>query len=443
MQDFIASVAEATNSPFDYAAIPALVAAGASIGASRALEIKTGRAERPCLYAAVVGPSGSGKTPAQAAATKPVHDAQHKLSAEHRKAVQRWENADKKTRGSRPVGLNVRVDDTTTEKLANILGHNPRGVLMDPDELTAWVNRLDAYKNVKGADKLFYLSAWSGRTVQVDRKNQEDTIFVPHPFIGICGGLTPTRLSDLRGASRDSDGHLERILFSYPPAFRAEGEQWVCVETRYSTGWAAALEFLRNLKMLPSKEGDGLRPAFVGLTKCARAEWEKFTTALARQLNDELLPECLRGCYAKMNSYGARLALVLHMLRVAHKETEDENVDGESMVGAARLVAYFQSHARKVYAIIDADERIADARRVLKWLKQFSESLNSLNGVKEIKLSDMHAKIFGSRYTVEEVQVIISMLVKYGYLRAAPEEKRSGPGRSPSPRYQINPAVFS
>jgi hypothetical protein len=70
------------------------------------------------------------------------------------------------------------VEDTTVEALAAALEDNPRGVLLARDELSAFVRGMDQYKNHRGSDRQFYLSAWSNSPVSVDRKNLEEPIFL-------------------------------------------------------------------------------------------------------------------------------------------------------------------------------------------------------------------------------------------------------------------------
>ena len=64
-------------------------------------------------------------------------------------------------------------------------------------------------------------------------------------------------------------------------------------------------------------------------------------------------PYVLGGPWAKLCGYGARLALILHLSRVACGVVElNGEVDEVSMKGAVALVDYFKSHARRVYRLI-------------------------------------------------------------------------------------------
>jgi hypothetical protein len=194
--------------------------------------------------------------------------------------------------------------------------------------------------------------------------------------------------------------------------------------------------------MLNDEHG-GKRPRFVSFTSCGRRAWESYTRRLADEMNAEGFSEVLHGPWGKHRGYGARLALIVHCLRIVAGEVNDEAVDGESVRRADRLIAYFQSHARKVYATVDADPRIADARRILKWLANSVNFANFANASREVSQRDIHRQVLGSRRTVEDAEAVISILVKHGYLRTMPTEDRSGPGRRPGPRYEIHPGVFT
>jgi hypothetical protein len=336
--------------PPDYLGVPLLVLAGAAVGASRALQVKPGWWERPSLYAAVIGPPGSAKTPALKAVARPYYAEQASLHEEYRR--ERKEHEDDPN-APKPVEKVVYVADTTTEKLADLLQDNPRGVVVIRDELMAWITSLNQYKaKGAGADRQFYLSAWAGEPVSVHRKNQQaGPVFVGSPFLSVVGGLPPDLLPRLRGDQDMADGFFDRILLSYPDPGRAVGETWKCIPDDLTELWANVLHDLRELRPEPVPAG-GVRPHYVNLTDCGKLAWERFTAALAADLNDDGLPDCLRGAWAKFKGYGARLALVIHLLRQVMGNVGGEDVDGGDLDKAAELVAYFQGHARKVYSVM-------------------------------------------------------------------------------------------
>jgi hypothetical protein len=367
---FVHAIAAATNSPLDYAAVLLLTIAGAAIGAARSLQIKAGWAERPCLFSALIGPPGSAKTPAAGPILAPVYAEQARRLAAYRRQRVGWEENDAEDKGPPPKLETIFVEDITIEKLASILQDNPRGVVVVRDELTAWIGSMDMYRGKgKGADRQAYLSVWAGKPIRVDRKGEEDPVYVPHPFVGVTGGLCPDLLPRLRGERDIQDGFLDRVLLSYPEPVPAKGEDWRCIDDEAAAAWERTLAQLWALQPEMTEDGE-TRPHFVRLTSDASSAWEEFTGGLARELNRDDLPEPLKGHLSKFKGYGARLALILHCLRQVCGEADGEDVDGESMERASRLISYFGSHALKVHAALGSDPEIEDARRVLDWIRR-------------------------------------------------------------------------
>src|SRR5205823_6390655 len=64
LEAYCKEVAAATGTPPDFAGVTMLVVAGAGIGNSRALRIKSTWFESPRIYTAIIGDPASGKTPA-------------------------------------------------------------------------------------------------------------------------------------------------------------------------------------------------------------------------------------------------------------------------------------------------------------------------------------------------------------------------------------------
>src|SRR5262249_53658811 len=107
------------------------------------------------------------------------------------------------------------------------------------------------------------------------------------------------------------------------------------------------------------------------------------------------------------------------------------DVDGESMRRAARLVAYFKSHARKVYAVMEIDTKMAAARRLLKWLLE--------NRLEEFTRRDAYREMRGTCKTPEEIDPVLATLEQHGFIRPREDPQARRPGRKPSPVYEVNP----
>ena len=445
---FARGVAAALGCPADFVAVPMLVLAGAAIGASRALEVKPGWCERPCLYAAVIGRPGSAKSPALKAVAAPVYQLQHQLKvrfdAEHAAYLEARADYEAWAR-RRPAGVaaparpraprlpRVYASDATVESLAPLLEANPRGLVLIRDELTALVTGLNQYKAGRGSDRQFYLAAWAGEPSCVDRRHQEaGPLLVQHPFLAVVGGLPPDLLPCLRDRRGWADGFLDRYLFSYP-AEEAAGWTWDGVPPGASAAWAEALDELRLLE--PEARADGQeRPRLLRLTACGRAAWQEFVVALAAEAAAPEFPAGLRDPWAKLRGYGARLALVLHELWRLGAPGPDPDVDGAGVRRAAALVAYFGAHARRAWGALAADPDAAAAQEVLDWLARRPAAA-------DFTRTWLHSQLRGRLHfaAARSLDVPLAILERHGYLRRLPAADQVSPGRRPCDRFVVNP----
>jgi hypothetical protein len=446
--DYVDCVATSIGCPADFVGVPLLAVASGALEASRALKVKDGWRERPSLYVVVVGNPGSGKTPALGAVCRPLYDRQNRhkrdydqKQAEYERLCEDYE-ARKKAREDplppkpvAPVQTHLYANDFTVESLAPILKGNPRGVCIVRDELTAWVKEMDRFRK-GGGDRQFFLQAWSGQSWKIDRKQQNGaSLIVPHPFLSIVGGLPPDRLPDLRGDEDVDDGFLDRDLFSFPKVAGAPRHNDHCVPDATHAIWADVLDALWQHDLVDNGDGT-FRPKDVHFTLNAKALWRDFFDGLADEMNDDCFPDHLRGAWTKLRAYGARLALVVHFLRLAAEEVRGEDVDEESMRRAGLLIDYFKSHAAKVYARLAADPKVFRAKKVLAWVRR--------NGKKSFSKRDLHNGLQGTFATALELDEPLGVLVSHGYIRPQPSpDKTSTPGRKPSPVYDVNPLTLS
>ena len=374
--------AESLVCPIDLVAMPMLGIAATAIGASRAVQLKRRWFESPRLYLATIAPPGSGKSPAESLVSRHIFHLQNRFRMEFRDALSQLAPAERQHRSEtphrgqrqqtdqepRPLLRRIVVSDATVESLAPLLLGNPRGVLMIRDELVSLVRSLNQYKGGKGADRQFYLSTWSGQAVVIDRKLQSEPIIVPRPFLNILGGIQPDMLFALRDEQGRSDGFIDRILFAFPDEFPPQTWTDREIEPEVELGWTNALDRLFTLAMQHNeREGIDL-PVTVYLTDDARACWIAWFNAMSSERESSGLSESLNGPWKKMVSYGLRLALVIHLLRFVCGEASDEDIDDESMRRAIRLMAYFQSHAKKVYRHLDRSPSDRRNDAVLLWI---------------------------------------------------------------------------
>jgi hypothetical protein len=452
LREYVERASTALACPPDYCAVPMIALAGGALGASRAIEIKPGWNERPSIYAAVIGRPGSAKSPALKAVASPFYAEQARLKVQWDKArevygqeLEEYDRSKKRGDGEDdseppekpkpPILQRLYASDTTVEALAPVLLANQHGLVIIRDELMAWVAAMNAYRAGKGADRQFYLSGWAGEPLCVDRKLQNGVpIIVPHPFLCVVGGLPPDLVGQFRDERNASDGFIDRLLFSYPDPGPVAGHNDHCIPEEAAAVWRDALTFLWKLNMVPNGDGT-MRPRYVPMTADAREEWKKFYDDNAAEMNDEAFPEHLMGPWSKLRGYAGRLALVVHFLRVATGEAPDEDVDAESVRRAVKLVAYFKSHARKVYATMDLDEKVKDAKKVLKWMvRQRKEQFSK---------RDAHNALMGTFKTADDLEGPLGLLVRHGYIRPLAELAKKGPGRKPSPVYEVHPDTCS
>jgi Protein of unknown function (DUF3987) len=221
-------------------AIGSLVPAGNKM---QMRQIDTGWTVKPILWTALIGEPGSRKTPIWEYATKLVLAIESnwakQYAAERRDYDRQSENKKRATKSAKaaapetktktqtfvpppsnlledwpdvarePVRRRKVVQDSTTEKLAEILSENADGLLLTMDELSGLFGGIDAYRTKGGKDRPFWLQAKEGGVSIIDRKSH-DTLRVENTAISVLGGIQPSKLKKI-SAELAEDGMLQRF----------------------------------------------------------------------------------------------------------------------------------------------------------------------------------------------------------------------------------------
>ena len=134
--------------------------------------------------------SGRTKSPIIRIVRRPLLQIDERLRKESEEARERWEEAKKAHAkdpdgnpppGPEPPQLRAIVDDVTRASLTIVLKDNPRGVLGDPKEATAWTGSFNEFTG-RGRDRQFWLCIYDCEPVQSDRKGGRESTYVPFPF---------------------------------------------------------------------------------------------------------------------------------------------------------------------------------------------------------------------------------------------------------------------
>lgn len=424
LQTYAMSIARMIGCPVDFPACAMLVVAATCLGNSRAIALKRRWVESARFYMAIVADPSEGKSPALDPVCRPIRQLQLKCEQEYERdmvaheestgAIDSWKRGQRRKgtpyvsppeHADKPTFRHWFTTNSTVEKLGVMLKENPRGLVMIQDELVSWITGLNQYKaGGKGNDRQFFLSAWSGSHVKVDRKSDDGSISVPSPFLNVLGGIQPDMLNSICDEKGRRDGFVERILFSFPEPLPYAKWNDADVDEQAEAVWIRVCDQLASLQM-QSRDDGRQRPELVHLAPEAKARWVEWFDAHADDATDR---DDLKGTWAKYKSHTARLALTIHFLRLAYGEIASETVDPISVMSAVQLTEYFKTHAAKVHERMVGATSKRDFTTAIRWIEKRGGTVT----VRDFQRSGPgHFRALGS----SEILELFAQLADLGY----------------------------
>ncbi len=255
-----------------------------------------------------------------------------------------------------PKQRRYRTNDASVEKLSELLAENPRGMLVFRDEISALLSSWE--KEGKETDRMFFLEAWNGFNSQYADRIGRGTIYTKNLCVSIFGGIQPDKLlSYLNMCRKENDGIFQRFqLLVYPdelPGWELVDERPNLVATERV--WKifkrlSEMDFAEYGETEPEKETapyfrfapDAQELFFEWLH---RLELEKLR---GNTVTDPMLLEHF-GKYRKLMP---ALALIFHLIEIADG-TASGSVTLASAERAAKWCDYLESHARRIYSMVD------------------------------------------------------------------------------------------
>jgi hypothetical protein len=215
MQRIILELNTTCGFPIDYTASAMIAAISVAIGNTHRIEVKRNWQESAIVYIAIVGRPGDCKSHPLTFVMRPLVNADWKNNQEFQKKHCEYQQAVAMSRKERisvgldefpkePKRLRYLVSDVTQEGLSAIHSHNPRGLCLWVDELSAWFKNFTRYNT--GSEEQFWLSAFNGSTTMSDRKNCQNSIFIKRPFISVVGTIQKRLLTELANGERAANG---------------------------------------------------------------------------------------------------------------------------------------------------------------------------------------------------------------------------------------------
>ena len=469
LREWVRDIALRMQCPPDFAAVGAVSAASALIGARVLVQPKAKDDWRvtPNLWGVVVGRPATMKSPALKEVLRPIRRIEAQRREAHADAMTEW-NAKQKFRkvkaeaseamaraamkkgddsGARallaadagdtdaPVAPRVVTNDPTVPALCEVMRTNPWGMLLERDELYGFLKGMD--REGSESDRTFYLTAADGDSPYTeDRIGRGLNLHLPRVCLSILGGIQPGRLAEyvrgaMEGGSSD-DGLIQRFQLAVWPDSDPEWrdiDQWPDTPARQ-----AANAIFDRLAALPDPQDDAPAWRFDAQAQATFKEWR---AELEGRLRGDTLHPAMESHLAKYRKLVPALALIFALI-----DTPDAGCIGDrELVRALQWAEYLETHAARIYSAGLVPE-LAGAAVLLRRIR--SGALSNADGgpAKTFTAREVAQKGWTGLSDVDAVRKAAGVLIEANWLRieTVPSADPRGRGR-PSETYSINPAA--
>jgi hypothetical protein len=459
---WVLDIAERMQCPPDFVAVSAVVALGSVIGRQIGIrpKLKDDWTVTPNLWGMIVGRPGVMKSPAMTEALAPLkrleakarEEHQAKLQA-HQAAVQVYElqiaaakshaktqlKSDITATGSiqlpqeptPPRPKRFIASDSTYEALAEILVHNPRGVLAYRDELIALLKTLGREENSDARG--FFMTGWNGSDSYVVDRIIRGHQYIEAVCLSMLGSTQPGRLTNyighaLRGGEGD-DGMIQRFgLLVWPD----QSTDWRYVD-QFPDSPARDAAFRRFERLsdlheagLQSKIDPWGRGPYLDFEPEAAALFAAWLTDLERRLRSGELHVAVESHFSKYRKLVPALALINHLA-----DGGIGAVPAAALKRAIGFARYLETHAHRAYGS-GLRMEVVTAQAIVARIRKGEIAVS-------FTLRDIHQRNWSTLTDRDQVQAGLDLLVDLDWLVS--ETVRTG-GR-PKTIYHINPRAMA
>jgi hypothetical protein len=448
---WVEAESHATQTPADLAALLALAVCSAGIARRVVIEARPDWREPVNLFTAVLLEPGNRKSAVFGDALRPLRELESELIESARSTVARAKSerrqdeiklqklekqaaddpharheagslAEELAARPEPALPRLLVDDATAEKIGAILAEQGGRIASMSPEGSVFDLMAGQYSKSGTPQFGVYLMGHSGDDLVTDRQSRP-SIRVERPALTCAYAMQPVVIKGLAGnAAFRGRGLLGRFLYAAPQSWIGRRE---IAPVPVTPGIRE--EYHKVVRRLA--EGNDEAVLLLNDDAAGRLrEWEK---EIEEMLGDGGDLEMLKDWGAKLAGATLRIVAVLHCVG----DGPNGNIRKPSIDAAIEIARYLIPHAEAVLGMMLAsdDSTEDDAQYVLKWIER--------HGRQEFTKSE--AQHHGKRRfpRADDIDSALGEITRRGIIRSRPLGV-VGPGRPPSPAFDVNPAIF-
>jgi hypothetical protein len=250
---------------------------------------------------------------------------------------------------NKPIKTQFIADDITLEALIELHQDSKNSVGVFKDELAGWLKDMNKYR--AGSDLEFWLSSWSAKSYNSNRKTTKSS-FVDRPLVPVLGGIQPGIFNSFYTEENKENGFMDRMLLCYPDLIVEEWNDDELEENLIEWYRSVIIAFYENIKNSFTRKDEEMEiiPNVFKFSDEAKIEFKRiFNTITATQNNDDE-NEYMKSMLPKQKSYIPRFALLIDIVnKFFNNQSYDVlEISKESVLKAERLSNYFIETAKKI-----------------------------------------------------------------------------------------------
>lgn len=355
IQNYMLECNAKLDSSVDYMGCSMLWLISVCVGNSINVEVKKGWIENLTVWISLVGKAGLGKTPSITNIINPlvkINQKEIKNFIKDREKFEHYASLGKKEKEEYPEVKEPRksqfiANDITLEALVDLHQESDNSVGVFKDELAGWLKDMNKYRD--GSDLEFWLSTWSGKSVNLNRLTRKGS-FVEKPMIPVLGGIQPSIFNFFYTEENKDNGFMDRMLLSFPD-LRVENYNEAEIDENMLIWYKESIiMFYDNLKATISRNEEGeIIQDTAKFSPESKIEWKRIFNEMTSIQNDEEENEYLKSMFPKQKSYIPRFACLIHVFNNFFNDKDELLlISKESVLKAEKLSKYFVATAKKI-----------------------------------------------------------------------------------------------